>query len=138
MVCLEGLEQRFFTLTVGNALVPLQTSIGPVDAIDLSGHGVIVPLAVRGANEVDVLVAANQKAVISAIPALTKIAALRESQLTHPLYLDKWDRYCSRGVGESWRITPRTACARIRKDFLPRVDGAHRPESADFHGSHDG
>jgi hypothetical protein len=83
-----------FALTVGNTLVPLQTSAGPVDVIDLAGRGFIAPLAVRNSSEVDVLVAGHQKAIISSISSLAKSASLRQSQLTHPLYLDKWDRYC--------------------------------------------
>ena len=101
-----------FVLTAGNSLVPLQTSIGPVDAIDLGGRGVIVPLTVRSGNEVDVLIGANQNAVVASIPLLTKIPPLRQSQLTHPLYLDKWDRYC---LGVWAKLADHTE-DRLRKD----------------------
>jgi hypothetical protein len=83
-----------FALTSGNSVTPLPTAQGTVDAIELGGQGVIAPVMVAGANEVAVVVGRNAKAVGAQVAPLTKAAPLRQSELTHPLYLDKWDRYC--------------------------------------------
>ena len=102
-----------FTLTVGNKLTKLQTPAGPVDAIDLGGHGIIAPLIARGAREVDVAVGGNREAVTARIASLAKAATLREAEFSHPLYMDKWDRYClgfweklSDHLSDSLRKTP--------------------------------
>jgi len=83
-----------FALTSGNTVKTLPTPSGPIDGIDLGGQGVIAPLMVSGSSEVDVVVSRSAEAVAAQTASLTKAAPLRAAALTHPLYLDKWDRYC--------------------------------------------
>jgi hypothetical protein len=91
-----------FELTSGNAVKVLTTPSGPVDAIVLGGDDRIVPLYAAGAKDVVVL-SGSEAAVIAQLPGLLAAAPVRASALTHPLYLDKWDRYCLgvwQGIGD--------------------------------------
>jgi len=83
-----------YALTFGNTVVPMRTAPGRVDAISLPGEGIIVPLILSGSSEVDVVIGRNTSAVAGRVSSLAKGAPMRQSDLTHPLYLDKWDRYC--------------------------------------------
>jgi hypothetical protein len=84
-----------FELTAGNTV----KALGGVDVIDLPGGGCVAPLLAPKSREVLVL-AGSTDAVAAELPALVKTPLLRRAQLTHPLYLDKWDRYCL-GVWQS-------------------------------------
>lgn len=83
-----------FALTVGNTLTQLSTPLGPMDAIDLNGQGIVAPLLQSGSSEVDVVTGATAGAVAVQVSSLTSAAPLRAADLSHPLYMDKWDRYC--------------------------------------------
>jgi len=83
-----------YSLTLGNTVVPIHTKRGPVDAISLQGQGLIVPLIENDSREVDVLVGGPSAPFSKQLSQLTKTAPMRNSALTHPLYMDKWDRYC--------------------------------------------
>lgn len=81
-----------FALSQGNRLKTVATVHGPADAIDL-GTGLIVPLVAANARQVVVLSGANTDAVLRQADRLATAAPLRQRALSHPLYLDKWDRY---------------------------------------------
>ncbi|MHB9024087.1 MAG: LamG domain-containing protein [Armatimonadota bacterium] len=82
-----------FELTRGNALKTLATKDWPVDGIDLAGSGVVAPLLARGSREL--LVYTGETAAVTAgLKALVTAAPMRRAALSHPLYLDKWDRHC--------------------------------------------
>jgi hypothetical protein len=100
-------------LTQGNTVKPLATPAGPVDAIDLAGQGLIVPLLASGSRDLVVLVGSDAETVAAQVPALVRASPLRRAQLTHPLYLDKWDRYCL-GV---WQAVGDFAYDSERKDL---------------------
>lgn len=81
-----------FTLSQGNTVREVATLRGPADAVDLSGSGLILPLLAAEAKEV--IVAAGPAAgVVEEANRLVHAAPLRQKDVTHPLYLDKWDRY---------------------------------------------
>ena len=81
-----------FTLSPGNTVKEVATLRGPADAVDLLGSGLILPLLAAEASEV--IVAAGPAAgVVEQANRLAPAAPLRRKDLTHPLYLDKWDRY---------------------------------------------
>ena len=82
-----------FELTQGNAVTALTTPAGPVDALQVAGEGLIVPVLASGSRELVVLVG-SAAGVAAQLAGVVKAAPLREAQLTHPLYMDKWDRYC--------------------------------------------
>ncbi|HEY3416855.1 MAG TPA: hypothetical protein VGM23_08230, partial [Armatimonadota bacterium] len=82
-----------FELTTGNRIVTLQTARGPVEAISEAGQGWIVPLLVTGGKQVTVLLTDNQQAALAVANRLLTAAPIRRTQISHPLYMDKWDRY---------------------------------------------
>jgi hypothetical protein len=81
-----------FALSQGNTVREVATIRGPADAIDLGGPGLILPLLAAGAREVTVL-AGPAAAVVEQAGRIAAAAPLRRAALSHPLYLDKWDRY---------------------------------------------
>jgi hypothetical protein len=83
-----------YELTVGNTLVTLDAAKGPVDAISLSGTGFIVPLIEHDGKQVHVLIGADQGALKAQADLLLKGTPLRSTELKHPEFMDKWDRYC--------------------------------------------
>ena len=83
-----------YQLTAGNTLVPLDTAKGPVDAVSLSGTGFVVPLVERDGKEVRVLIGSNQADLKTQADRLLKTTPLRASEMKHPEFMDKWDRYC--------------------------------------------
>jgi hypothetical protein len=83
-----------YTLTVGNTLTALNTAQGPVDAISLGGKDFIVPLVEHGGKRVEVLIGNDSGAVTAKANQLLHVPPLRASEMTHPEFMDKWDRYC--------------------------------------------
>jgi len=81
-----------FALSQGIAIRDVATTRGPADAIDLGGAGLILPLLAAGAKEITV-VAGPAVAVVEQANRVAVAAPLRQAAMTHPLYLDKWDRY---------------------------------------------
>jgi hypothetical protein len=81
-----------FALSRGNAVREIAIAAGPADDVDLGPAGVILPLLTAGATEVTVL-AGPAAAVVQEAARVAAAAPLRVAALTHPLYLDKWDRY---------------------------------------------
>jgi hypothetical protein len=83
-----------YTLTVGNTLTALNTAQGPVDAISLSGKDFIVPLVERGGKRVDVLIGSDSAALTTKANGFLHGPPQRASEMVHPEFMDKWDRYC--------------------------------------------
>ena len=83
-----------YTLTFGNTLTPLNTAQGPVDAISLAGKDLIVPLVEPGGKRIEVLIGTDSGAVTAKANELLNTPPQRASELTHPVFMDKWDRYC--------------------------------------------
>ena len=81
-----------FSLSQGNIVKEVATSRGPADAVDLAGGGLILPLLAAEAREV-IVVAGPAAGVLEQANRLAHAAPLRQTALTHPRYLDKWDRY---------------------------------------------
>ncbi len=82
-----------FAMSRGSSVKTLPTTKGPADAIDL-GSGLILPLLAAESREVAVVTGAAAEAVRRQADRRTAAAApLRKAALSHPLYLDKWDRY---------------------------------------------
>ncbi len=85
-----------FALTQGNRVKMVTTAKGPADAIDLGsglGGGLILPLLAADAREVTVVTGAVAETVLRQADRRAAAAPLRNAALSHPLYLDKWDRY---------------------------------------------
>ena len=83
-----------YTLTVGNTLTPLKTAQGDADAISIGGKELIVPLVAHDGKRVDVVIGGDAAAVTAKANELVRSAPLRAAEMTHPLFMDKWDRYC--------------------------------------------
>jgi hypothetical protein len=83
-----------FALTAGNTVMPLATPLGPVDAVVLGGHGLVAPCFAAGSSEVAVVTGESEDAVTKAVGSVIRATPLRQAELSHPLYMDKWDRYC--------------------------------------------
>jgi hypothetical protein len=81
-----------FSLSRGNNARTVTIAKGPTDAIDL-GTGLIVPLLAADAREVTVVTGASAEAVLGQADRHAAATPLRKAALSHPLYLDKWDRY---------------------------------------------
>ena len=82
-----------FELSVGNRIVPLETRYGSVDAVACGEDGWIVPLLPEGSRKVCVLIGKDRGSLVGAIEKKLKAAPLRRDAMSHPLFLDKWDRY---------------------------------------------
>ena len=94
-----------FELTVGNAVLVLNTARGEADAIALADGGWILPLTAWDNRRVRVLVGTEKKAVLKVAAKLLQEPPLRRSAVSHPLFMDKWDRYCFGAWGRVQDIT---------------------------------
>jgi hypothetical protein len=83
-----------YALTQGNTLSPLATARGPADAISLGGEGLIIPLILHDSRRVSVLIGNDAGALTARANQLLDAPPLRAADVTHPLFMDKWDRYC--------------------------------------------
>jgi hypothetical protein len=81
-----------FALSQGNVVREIAIQGQRADAIDLGAGGLIVPLLSAGGKELTVL-AGPAPAVLEQAGRIAIALPLRLAALTHPLYLDKWDRY---------------------------------------------
>lgn len=91
-----------FQLATGNNIRPLDTKRGPLDVIAVGAGGFLAPICINGGLSV-VVVIAPDKASIAAAAADLPSAPQRMAALTHPLYMDKWDRYSLgvwQGIGD--------------------------------------
>ena len=82
-----------FELTSGNRIVPLETRYGSVDAVAIGEDGWIVPLLPKGSRKVCVLLGKDRASLVAAADRELKAAPLRRTSMSHPLFMDKWDRY---------------------------------------------
>ncbi len=83
-----------YELTVGNKLEPWKTAEGMVDAISLEGKGYIVPLLERDRRVVSVLAGGDKNRLQDELREFASEKILRRTDVSHPLFMDKWDRYC--------------------------------------------
>ena len=82
-------------LTKGNTIKAVKTSNSQADIIDLDGSGFIAPLLSRDSRKLAVITGSNTGTAAKWIDELSgKEPVLRRTELSHPKYLDKWDRYC--------------------------------------------
>ena len=82
-----------YELSRGNTVAVLDTGSGPVDAIGLGDAGAILPLLVRDSRTALVLVGRDRAALQAEANKQLHGTPLRRAELSHPLYMDKWDRY---------------------------------------------
>ncbi|HEY3418312.1 MAG TPA: beta-galactosidase trimerization domain-containing protein, partial [Armatimonadota bacterium] len=82
-----------YELTRGNTVKTLATKDWPVDGIDLAGGGLVVPILAKGSRDLRVY-SGEAAAVTAQLKALATTTPMRRAAFSHPLYLDKWDRYC--------------------------------------------
>lgn len=83
-----------FELSSGNQIQEIDLPSGKADLISLAGQEFILPLLAKDQGEVTILIGSDRQALAAEAARRLKSPALRRSQLTHPQFMDKWDRYC--------------------------------------------
>ncbi|MFZ2654588.1 MAG: LamG-like jellyroll fold domain-containing protein [Victivallales bacterium] len=83
-----------YELTSGNRLEPWTTRQGIADAISLAGEGYIVPVMEKDSRVVHILTGADKQKLLEEIQKCVSSKTMRRTELSHPLYMDKWERYC--------------------------------------------
>lgn len=92
-----------FELSTGNHIDTLTTARGPLDVVVDGAGGCLAPVCAAGGNSVVVLIAHDKAALTSAVERFATAPPLRRALLTHPLFMDKWDRYSLgvwQGIGD--------------------------------------
>jgi hypothetical protein len=82
-------------LTKGNIVKIVKTPNSTADIIALGDSGFIAPILMKDSNELSVITGSSPETAAGWIGKIAGTKALlRRAELSHPKYLDKWDRYC--------------------------------------------
>ncbi|MDD5198226.1 MAG: beta-galactosidase trimerization domain-containing protein [Terrimicrobiaceae bacterium] len=83
-----------YELSVGNKIEAWNQGVETRDAISLGEGGFIVPVLGKDARVVHVLTGMDKGRLMEELRNLGTPKPLRRAKLSHPLFMDKWDRYC--------------------------------------------